>query len=147
MFTLRKSLAVAGLVGMAVLFAATPQADAWGVRGPLARQRTLPVYSTGVNPNSPFYNPINPLYRVSPGMTSQQALFNTYQPLYAASRLPPWMFGYNPYPSPILGGYGSMPYVPPVYYNPYATPYTGYYNPYAYAPTFSGTYNPYLAGY
>jgi hypothetical protein len=131
MWTLTKRCGGLALAGLAVFALAGP-ARAQFFRQPFMRQGTLPVYSTGVNPNSPFYNPINPLSRVAPGVTSQQALFNTFQPLYATARLPPWMFGYNPYPSPIIGGYGGAPYAPPAY-----NPYGGY----------GGGYNPYMGGY
>jgi hypothetical protein len=150
MWTPRKRIGGLALVGLATL-ALTVPAHAQFFRRPFPQQGTLPVYSSGVNPNSPFYNPINPLYRVAPGVTSQQALFNTFQPLWAASRLPPWMFGYNPYPPLIAGGYyggGGIPYSPPIV-NPYGgIGYGGIVNPYI-----GGGYgaapavpNPYLIG-
>jgi hypothetical protein len=121
MRTFIKQFGVMALAGGALLGLSLPQASAQ-----FFRQTTLPVFSPGVNPMSPFYNPIAPTFRVAPGVTSQQALFNTFQPLAAASRLPPWMFGYNPYPSPIIGSpflpYGGVPaYGPGMYSNPYGS--------------------------
>jgi hypothetical protein len=118
------------------------------------RLRTLPVYAPGVNPTAPFYNRVSPLTYVAPGVTSQQALYNYFQAARAASMLPPWWYGYNPYPSPIYSpgpytwGYGSY-YNP--YLSPYANPYLGYSssmfyppaaygNPYAYYPSPSFAY-------
>jgi hypothetical protein len=150
MRSLRNYLPVGILAGLAILGCITPGAEAQFIRRPFMYHRTLPVYSSGVNPSAPFYNPINPLYRVAPGVTSQQALFNTFQPLWAASRLPPWMFGYNPYPPPIYYAPPApyVPYVPPIYYNPYPNPYLGYSNPYAYSlAAYGATFNPYLLGY
>jgi hypothetical protein len=103
-------------------------------------QRPLPVYSSGVNPFSPFYNPLAPTFRVAPGISSQQALFNMWQPLAALSTLPPWIFGYNPYPPPIITSGPVIPYYPPIgpLYNPYVAPPI---NPYV-----SGVVNPYVGG-
>src|SRR5689334_18553453 len=61
---------------------------------------------------------INPLWRVGPGMVPlNQAAYNTAVFGNALSRIPPWAFGYNPYPqlqnfgpvyNPLLsGGYGA----------------------------------------
>jgi hypothetical protein len=104
------------LAGLAVLALAVPPA-----RGQFFRQRTLPVYSPGVNPFQPFYNPVSPLQRVAPGVTSQQVLTNYGLALQALASGPPWLYGYNPYPSPIYSpglayaapyslGYGAYPY-------------------------------------
>src|SRR5262249_10514916 len=42
---------------------------------------------------------INPLGRVGPGMVPlTQAAYNTAVAGNALSRIPPWAFGYNPYP-------------------------------------------------
>jgi hypothetical protein len=134
MWTLMKLIAVA-LAGLAVL-----DLSAAEVRAQFMRQGTLPVYSSGVSPNAPFYNPLMPLARAGPGTSMQQAMFNAVAPPAAASRLPPWEFGYNPYPAPAMpggtpaynpsgsGGYGMV--------NPYAGAYGGY-----------GMANPYGGGY
>ena len=143
MFTIKKLTGAALLAGLVALGPAVSQAHAQ-----FFRQRTLGVYSSGVNPNAPFYNPLMPTYRAGPGTSMQQAMFNQFAPLRAASRLPPWIYGYNPYPSPIY--YSPTPYVP-MYnpyntYVPYANPYvSGYFNPYAYPPAVYA--NPYSALY
>jgi hypothetical protein len=128
MWTIRKRIAAGALAGLAGLALQVPQAQ-----GQFFRQWTLPVYSPGVNPFTPFYNVLNPTMRVAPGMTSQQALYNFGQGAWALAMAPPWAFGYNPYPPPIvmggagMGGYSS-PYMP------------GYANPY-------GSYAPMVGGY
>jgi hypothetical protein len=97
--------------------------------------RTLPVYAPGVNPNAPFYNQVNPFQLVAPGVTQQQYLYNLNQQARVISRYPPWVFGYNPYPNPVI--VNAQPYVnqlplasPYQVYNPYlynlANPYIGY---------------------
>jgi hypothetical protein len=145
-----KRIGVMTLAGLGVL--GLPVVPA---HGQFFRGGTLPVYAPGVNPRSPFYNPINPLTYVAPGVTSQQALFNTFQPLNAASRLPPWMYGYNPYPSPIItsgpvvpyGGSGYNPGPNPYLYSPSANPYGAGYggNPYGGSPGYGDVSNPYSA--
>lgn len=64
--------------------------------------RTAPVFAPGVNPTAPFYNRVNPLQLVAPGVTQQQALYNFTQQVRAARTIPPYLLGYNPYPSPII---------------------------------------------
>jgi len=73
---------------------------------------------------------VNPYYRVAPGLSLNQAAFNIRVMGRAYSNVPPWLYGYNPYPNPIVV---APPYVPPVYpyYNPYlysfpVNPYVGY---------------------
>jgi hypothetical protein len=116
------------LAGLAVLGLTAVQAQ-----GQFFRGGTLPVYGPGINPRSPFYNSVNPFTLAAPGMTNQQALYNTFQPLWAASRLPPWMYGYNPYPSPIITSGPVIPFNGPTFgsgafSNPYGGGYGG--NPY-----------------
>ena len=72
--------------------------------------RTLPVYAPGINPNAPFYNQVNPFTYVAPGISSQQYLYNLNQQLRVASRYPPWLYGYNPYPAPIIVQRPVLPY-------------------------------------
>jgi hypothetical protein len=105
-----------GVVGGLVL-TAPAQAQPWQLR-------TLPVYSSGVNPRAPFYNPVAPTYRVLPGVSGQQALFTQYQNLAAAASLPPWIYGFNPYPSPI-NIVSPTNLLPPVPYPP--APYPWWY--------------------
>jgi hypothetical protein len=120
MWTISKRVCVLGLAGLAFWGLAVAPAQ-----GQFFRQRTLGVFSPGVNPNSPFYNPLSPTFRVAPGLSSQQALFNTFQPLAAAASLPPWFYGFNPYPSPIvttgpvIPGYGGGSWYGPGISNPY----------------------------
>jgi hypothetical protein len=128
------AVALAGIVGFGF---AVPSAHAQ------FRQRTLPLYSSGVSPNMPFYNPVNPMYRAAPGMTMQQAMFNQYQALSAAASLPPWMYGYNPYPSPIIATPPVLPYQVPAYgAYPSFTPYP--YGSAAYGTPFGVGVSPYI---
>jgi hypothetical protein len=92
----------------------------------------------------PFKQPINRNWLVAPGVTLRQAAYNTRVVGRALSSIPPWVYGYNPYPSPFIN-YGN-PY--PFYYgyNPYAL-YSSVYNPYLTGAAYS-PYNPYgLYGY
>jgi hypothetical protein len=87
----------------------------------------------------------------------RQAAYNTAVIGRVYSRIPPYLFGYNPYPQAYNYGpvypYQPYPYYPmsPVYsypYSyPYASPYTNYvtpYNPYA-TPYVPAVVNPYGA--
>ena len=112
-----------------------------------------------LNPTGPtvFYptRPVNPNWLVAPGVTLRQWAYNTSVLGNAYSTVPPYMFGYNPYPSPVVTYGPSYPALNP-YWNPY-TAYTGYnpylvyatlYNPYLYAASLNNPYNPYgLYGY
>jgi hypothetical protein len=136
MLTTTKWTLAASLAGLTVFGVGMPEAKAQ------FRQRTLPVYSSGVSPRSPFYNPLSPTFRVAPGLSSQQALFNNYQALRAAASLPPWLYGYNPYPNPIISTGPVVPYPVPVVSNPFVNPYTAYSsNPWLFSPSVYG--NPY----
>jgi hypothetical protein len=85
--------------------------------------------------------PLNPNWLVAPGVTQRQAAFNTRVTGRALASIPPWLYGYNPYPSPIVN-YGQM-YNPAPYSSPYTNPYV---NPYASA--YSNPYsNPYASLY
>jgi hypothetical protein len=76
---------------------------------------------------------VNPYYRIAPGLPLNQAAYNIRVLGNAYRHIPPWLYGYNPYPSPIF----VTPYAAPVYpyyYTPYPTmlysyPYSAY-NPY-----------------
>jgi hypothetical protein len=83
-----------------------------------------------VLPNSAGF--VNPNYQIYPGLSVNQYAYNVATLGRAYSNVPPWVYGYNPYPSVV--NYGP---VYRSYYNPYAT---SYYNPYLYG---YGTYNPY----
>lgn len=103
---------VAGVLAVAVLALTTSESQ--------AQVRVLP--------NSQSI--VNPYYRVAPGLPLNQAAYNIRVMGNAYSHVPPWVYGYNPYPAPII----VNPYVPPVvpYYSPYApTPYNYYGNPYS----------------
>jgi hypothetical protein len=71
---------------------------------------------------------VNPYYRVAPGLPLNQAAYNVRVLGRAYYNVPPWLYGYNPYPSPVIV---TPPYAAPVYpyYNPYAYP-IGPYSPY-----------------
>jgi hypothetical protein len=91
----------------------------------------------------PFKMPINRNWLVAPGVTLRQAAYNTRVIGRALSTIPPWVYGYNPYPSMV--NYG--PTYPYYGYNPYAI-YSGLYNPYLTGSIYTNPYNPYgLYGY
>jgi hypothetical protein len=81
---------------------------------------------------------VNPYYRVAPGLPLNQAAYNIRVLGQAYSRVPPWVYGYNPYPAPVIV---TSPYYPsPVYpyaYSPYPTyAYPSYAYPYGGYPPF-----------
>jgi hypothetical protein len=118
MKTFPSRFATAALLAAAILGLSVVPAHAQGFR-----VRQWGVYAPGINPNAPFYNQANPFQYVAPGVSLQSALINTMHAGQAASFVPPWLYGYNPYPpinfgpayqfpgySPFLsggGGYGS----------------------------------------
>src|SRR5262245_47751953 len=75
---------------------------------------------------------VNPYYRIAPGLPLNQAAYNISVMGRAYSRVPPWVFGYNPYPAPII----TTPVVTPVY--PYYGMYPASVYPYPYP-----AYSPY----
>jgi hypothetical protein len=94
---------------------------------------------------------INPYYQIAPGLSLQQASYNTRVMGRAYQSVPPYALGFNPYPPPVYGGV--------VNYSPYSSPYLsggygggygggGYANPYAnpYANQFSNLYTGYGPG-
>jgi len=121
MTTFQKRIGTAALLGAAFLgLTATPaqaQVRQWG------------IYAPGINPNAPFYNRANPFQFVAPGVSLQSALINTVNTGRAASTIPPWLYGYNPYPPINIGPAYQYPgYSPLGYggggYSPYLS--TGY---------------------
>jgi hypothetical protein len=79
---------------------------------------------------------INPNYQIYPGLSVRQYAYNTAVLGRAYSQVPPWVYGYNPYPSVVNYGPAypySNPYAYGTYYNPYAgiyaSPYGGYVYP------------------
>lgn len=92
-----------------------------------------------VLPNSAGF--VNPNYMIYPGLSVNQYAYNVATLGRAYSYVPPWMYGYSPYPA--VANYG--PAYRSYYYNPYYNPYaTSYYNPYLYG---TGYYNPYAGLY
>lgn len=101
------------------------------------------------NPGFQPINPYNPSWRNNPGLSFSQYQAVIRAQARTAATIPPWLYGYNPYPSPIIS---TGPVIPP--YNPYTplapggfpavtNPYTpiggAYTNPY----TVGGYSNPY----
>jgi hypothetical protein len=77
---------------------------------------------------------VNPAYRIRVGndfIPLNQYAYNVRVLSSAYSTVPPYLYGYNPYPSPVVvtPWYYSAysPYMSPLYYNPYA--YYGYMYP------------------
>jgi len=62
----------------------------------------------------------NPFFQIRPGLTLQQAAFNTAVIGQALQNVPPYVYGINPYPRVVAGGGGG-------YGNPYASLYSGGY--------------------
>src|SRR5579885_733552 len=124
MLPLTKRLGLVALAGAALALLA-PAAQAQR-RFPVplpAQARCGPLI--GQVPNSQLF--VNPAFRIGPNFTPiNQAAFNVALMGQAYQNVPPWLFGYNPYPSPIY------------------TPYTPYYTCYGYCGY--GGYN-YLYGY
>lgn len=117
--------------------------------------------------------PVNPYFLVAPGMTQAQYLNNVRAYARTAQQIPPWVYGYNPYPNPVIntgtvvnpyggvqpfaGGYGGNPYSPvaPTYpgteagSNPYSPVAPN--NPYNAAAPYGGygwnPYTPYVNPY
>lgn len=99
-----------------------------------------------------YYNPygytapavINPNYYIAPGLTINQYAYNMAVLGQGLSYMPPWAFGYNPYPAPVIN---YRPLFPTYVYNPYISPYWNpvRYNPYANFAYGAYYYNPYVA--
>jgi hypothetical protein len=79
---------------------------------------------------------INPNPYIAPGLTLRQYAYNTSVMGRALQQVPPYAFGYNPYPSVV--NYGPLyAYTPAPYVNPYANPYmSAYANPYLATPSY-----------
>jgi hypothetical protein len=89
-----------------------------------------------VMPNSQSI--VNPYFRIAPNLPLNQAAYNISVMGRAYQNVPPWLYGYNPYPSPIYSPYPPYPY-------PYTPPYGGFYGGSSLSATLS-TY-PYGGGY
>jgi hypothetical protein len=131
MMNLVKWFGITALSGLAVVALTASQAQA-------QRNRAIVAGYGGI--------PLNRNWLVAPGVTLQQAAYNTAVTGRALSTIPPWMYGYNPYPSPI-NNYGP---VYPSYASPYINPYV---NPYAsavassYASPYASLYSGVGSGY
>lgn len=78
---------------------------------------------------------VNPNYYLPNGMTVSQYAYNVRTLGNAYASIPPWLYGYNPYPQVV--NYGPSYSVPTI---PYYSPYSIGYNPYAYGIGGAGTY-------
>jgi hypothetical protein len=107
-------LAVLALVGLAFVGAS---ADA--------------QYSATARPTIIPY-PVNPNQQIAPNLTYRQAAYNMAVLGRGASQIPPYLYGYNPYPSPIIasGPAISAPIAPVVSASPYALSTAPVGNPY-----------------
>ena len=92
---------------------------------------------------------VNPAFRVNPNLTLQQAAFNYAVMGRAFAQIPPYLYGYNPYPSAVsVYGSAAPTYNPYLGYGSLANNYLstgagyGYGDPYS-----SGGYSPYGYGY
>lgn len=108
----------------------------------LANVSQAQVMRVSSNRMAQFQPFINPNFQVAPGLTISQQAFNIRTLGRAYQTVPPWVYGYNPYP-PIYTNYGPI-YRSPVYYSPpMYTPYSApIYTPYYSAPI-APVYNPY----
>ncbi len=125
-----------------------------GVAAPRAAAQARVINGQVVVPGQPIFTPavanqqVNPGFYLRPGLTIAQAAFNTRVAGSALRSIPPYAFGFNPYPRvtygpnfPNLYPYAGMPYLG-------AYPYGGVYAPgYLYggvAPAYAMTaMNPY----
>jgi hypothetical protein len=73
---------------------------------------------------------INPNYQIYPGVSVNQYAYNVATIGRAYSQVPPWTYGYNPYPAVVNYGAVYRSYTPYAY-NPYAAYGSPYYTPYA----------------
>jgi hypothetical protein len=131
MGTTTKWTGLGALAGLVVLGLAAPQAHAQSIyaRYGNALQRQNGIYLRNM---ALLKQGINPYYQVAPGLSLNQAAYNTAVMGRAFQSVPPYALGYNPYPpvvtygSPVL--YGA-PYAMP-YQSYYGVPYGNYLNPY-----------------
>jgi len=110
-------------------------------RGQAQYRPQVVVGGPGVNPN-PF---------ISPGMTLQQAAYNTAVLGKAAQQVPPYLLGYNPYPQISFPTAPSLP-IPQVAASPYSistvpsnNPYLGASSPGSSPYSLSTTASPYMS--
>jgi plastocyanin len=109
MSALPKSFGAVALVGVAFLGAplsATAQMRATRMPLALPQGAMMPAMQQGMSrmPPMPIFTPsvvgqsVNPNFRISPTLTLPQAAFNTAMIGRALSQVPPYAFGYSPYP-------------------------------------------------
>jgi hypothetical protein len=60
--------------------------------------------------------PINPYWQVRPGLSQSQYLYNFTARAQALQQMPPWAYGYNPYPPTIYQQNSSPTYGYPYSY-------------------------------
>jgi hypothetical protein len=123
MFTSGRRFCTAALASLALLAAGAAQVQA---QPRLAYPIGVPAYAPPIINTNPY---------VAPGLTLQQYAYNVATMSRAYSTIPPYMLGYNPYPSAVTGQMPLYNPVSPYPYNPVLQ--TGGYNPYA--------TNPYLS--
>jgi hypothetical protein len=134
MWTFARRIGVVGLAVAAWLAFEAPAAQ--------AQVRIIPSFQQR--------NPYNPsLVYVAPGLTQAQYLAQVRAYARTAAQIPPWLYGYNPYPSPIISTGPVIPTGPsgpgyPGITNPWGmggvtNPYTPVSSPYSPA----GVTNPY----
>ncbi len=98
----------------------------------------------------PNYPPasFNPNPYIAPGVTLQQYAYNVSTMARAYSNIPPYLLGYNPYPSVVAPaynpGYAPLPYGNNPGYSPYNPTLSTAYNPYTTSPYL--TTNPGMTG-
>jgi hypothetical protein len=127
MFSSRKRIGVAAVIGLMVSAVVPPNAD-------------------GQRPN--------PNFLVTPGLSVRQAAFNIATLGQAYSHVPAYALGFNPYARVDARSFGTPsgnPYAA-TFGNPYASMYAAPYaaiNPYATSPGYDGSsaYNPYMSSY
>ena len=118
MFTFRKRIGVAAVLGVVLL-------------APAAQAQFRPGYGMAFPAAQNFYPPLVPS-QLQQGMLRNWA-FNTAVIGNTYGSIPPWVFGYNPYPGMFGGGGG--------YINPYSPMFGGgYMNPYGYGGGYSAGY-------
>jgi hypothetical protein len=62
---------------------------------------------------------VNPYWQVAPGLSLRQYAYNQRVLANVYTQYPPWVFGYNPYPAPVIYNAYSPYVLSPYYYNPY----------------------------
>ncbi|HZT81937.1 MAG TPA: hypothetical protein VFA26_17050 [Gemmataceae bacterium] len=120
-FLVAGTAALAVVAVLAVTTQAAPPQPAYRVYGAMPYGGFGGFPRTQFIPNSQMF--VNPAFRVGPNFTPiNQAAYNISTMGRAYYNVPPWLYGYNPYPSPII----TTPYYPPYPYYPVYNPYLLY---------------------